>query len=167
MRESAPCAWRTFPSDRWRILATVPAALSSRARRVRALALLLGVALLLLGTFRGSDDHFPFGPFLMYAGAGPTDGTVAGARLWATTEQGERLQVPEDVSGMRRAELEGQLARFVTDPGLLAAVADAQARSRPDEPAYVRVDIVERRHEVRDRRVAGRTDVVLATWTAP
>lgn len=141
--------------------------LSPTGRRVRAAGLLVAGVLLLLGTFRGSDDHFPFGPFLMYAGAGPTDGVVAEARLEATTAAGERVQVPEGVSGMRRAELEGQLARFVADPGLLRAVADAQARGRPGEPAYVRVEVVERRHEVRDRRVVGRADVVLATWPAP
>ena len=161
---------------RCRILATVRApltshddraVLSTRGRTARALALLLGAALLLLGTARGSDDHFPFGPFLMYAGAGPTDGTVADTRLVATTSEGERVRVPEDVSGMRRAELEGQLDRFVAEPGLLAAVAQAQARAHPDDPAYVRVEIVQRRHEVRDRRVAGRTDVVLAGWGAP
>jgi len=134
---------------------------------VRVAGLLLGAALLLLGTFRGSDDDFPFGPFLMYAGAGPTDGTVAGARLWATTTAGEQVQVPEDVSGLRRAELEGQLARFVADPGLLQQVSAAHERSRPGEPGYVRVDVVERRYEVRDRRVVSHADVVLATWAAP
>ena len=149
----------TSPDDR--------AVLPTRGRAVRALALLLGAGLLLLGTARGSDDHFPFGPFLMYAGAGPTDGTVADTRLVALTTEGERVRVPEDVSGMRRAELEGQLQRFVAEPGLLAAVAQAQARAHPDDPAYVRVAIVQRRHEVRDRRVAGRTDVELAGWAAP
>lgn len=142
-------------------------ALSPRARGVRVAGLLAAGALLLLGTVRGSDDHFPFGPFLMYAGAGPTDGVVAGARLWAVTADGERVQVPEDVSGLRRAELEGQLGRFVAEPERLADVAGAQARSRPDEPAYVRVELVERRHEVRDRRVVGVADVVLASWPAP
>lgn len=134
---------------------------------MRVAGLLVAGALLLLGTVRGSDDHFPFGPFLMYAGAGPTDGTVAGLRLVAVTADGERVQVPEDVSGMRRAELEGQVARYVADPVLLRPVAEAQARRRPDEPAYVRVDVVEQRHEVRDRRVVGRTEVVLATWAPP
>lgn len=141
--------------------------LSPTGRRVRLAGLLAAGALLVAGTAVGSDDHFPFGPFLMYAGAGPTDGTVAGARLWAVTASGERVQVPEDVSGMRRAELEGQLARIVAEPERLAAVAGAQARHRPDAPAYVRVEVVERRHEVRDRRVVGRTDVVLASWPAP
>lgn len=131
------------------------------------MGLLLGAGLLLLGSVRGSDDWFPFGPFLMYAGAGPTDGVVESTALHATTAAGAHVVVPESSSGMRRAELEGQLATFVARPQLLAAVADTHAQRQPREARYIGVQVVQRRYEVHDRRVVGHTDVVLAGWGAP
>ena len=141
--------------------------MSRTGRRLRSLGLLLGLSVLLLGSLRGSDDWFPFGPFLMYAGGGPTNGTVESTRLEATTVSGHRMAVPERVSGLRRAELEGQLASFIAHPERLAAVAAAQTRRRPSEPHYIQVDIVQRRYEVRDRRLVGQSDAVLASWRAP
>lgn len=130
----------------------------------RSLALAVSLVLLLLGSWRGSDDHFPFGPFLMFAGGGPTDGVVESTTLQAKTATGDLVQVPEDVSGLRRAELEGQLGRFVEQPALLSQFAVSHALLRRGEPRYTDVLVVQRRHEVRQRRVVGHTDVVLVTW---
>lgn len=139
-------------------------ALTPGGRRVRAGATAVGLGLLLAGSVWGSDDHFPFGPFRMYAGRNPTTGTVHSTTLHAVTATGAVVRVPDAATGLRRAELEGQLPRFQAHPELLADIATAHARRRPHEPAYVEVRIVQRRYTVRDRRVRGSTDVVLGRW---
>lgn len=140
---------------------------STARRRRRTVALLVAGGALLLGTWRGTDHAFPFGPFSMYAGGGPRSGVVDSTTLQAVTATGRQVPVPDTVSGMRRAELEGRLPQFLARPALLGDVATAHARARPAEPPYVQVQVVRRRYEVRHRRVVGSTDVVLARWSAP
>ena len=139
--------------------------LSSVGRRLRVGATAVVALLLLLGTFVGDDDAFPFGPFRMYSTRDDPDGLVVSTRVEAVDRTGRVLVVPETATGLRRAEIEGQAARFRRDPALLEQLSRAHDRLRPQEPPYDEVRVVERRYRLRDSRPTGeRTDRVVASW---
>lgn len=129
--------------------------------------MLLVGGLLLLGSWRGSDDHFPLGPFLMFAGRNPPTMDVPSAFVQAVTRTGELVTVSAAASGFRRAELEGQLGALQRNPGQLRDIAVAHSRRNPQEPEYVEIRVVQRRFHLRERRLDGFTDIVLATWRRP
>jgi hypothetical protein len=139
--------------------------LTSRGRLIRVAVTLLASALLLAGTLWGEDDHFPFGPFKMYASAVDPDAPARDTRVEATDEAGATLLITPANTGIRRAEFEGQLGRFADEPELLATVADAYQRRNPQAPPLREIQIVVRWHEVQDFEVTGAwQDEVVATW---
>lgn len=126
---------------------------------------LVAAALLVAGTVWGEDDHFPFGPFKMYASAVDPDAPVIDTRVEAVDLAGGTVLITPGNTGIRRAEFEGQLGRFAGDPGLLAAVVDGYARRNPEAPALREVRVVSRWHEIRDFRPTGVwRDEVVAAW---
>ncbi|MGI5213258.1 hypothetical protein [Plantactinospora sp. CA-290183] len=142
-------------------------ALTSRGRALRVGITLIAGALLLTGTLRGSDDHFPFGPFRMYAGSNPPDDPAPDTRVEGVDATGAVIGLDETRTGIRRAEIEGQQARYVAEPTLLRQVADAYAERQPAAPALVEVRIVVRWHGVRDGRPTGTsTDETVVRWRA-
>lgn len=142
-----------------------PPALTGWGRGWRsAMAVLVGV-LLLWGTLWGNDDDFPFGPFRMFSTRNNPDGIVRAARVEAVDTSGRQLVVPDAATGLRRAEIEGQIPRFVQNPSLLGEVARAHDRRRPHEPSYSEVRVVERMHQLRDGGPTGEyVDRVVAVW---
>ena len=142
--------------------------LSAAGRRVRV-AVTVAVALLTLaGTLVGQDDDFPFGPFRMYSTRDDPDGTVVSTRVEAVSADGRVQVVDERSTGLRRAEVEGQVGRFRADPTLLRHLADAHQRLQPDQPPYAEVRVVERRFVLRDSRPTGAaSERVVASWRRP
>jgi hypothetical protein len=141
----------------------------SRAGRGLRLTVTAAVlALLAWGSLAGQDDHFPVGPFVMFAFTTASDGAVRSARVEARTDRGDRVAVAlePDTVGLRRAELEGQLDRVVGDARLLAGLASAHSRLHPRAPRYVQVDLVMHTVHLRRGVAAGESDEVLATWRA-
>jgi hypothetical protein len=141
--------------------------LSTTGRRVR-LAVTLVVALLTLaGTLVGQDDDFPFGPFRMYSTRDDPNGTVLSTRVEAVDAAGRVRVVDERATGLKRAEVEGQVRRFVAAPALLGALSRAHEALQPDEPPFVEVRVVETRYRLRDSRPTGeQTERVAARWRA-
>lgn len=140
--------------------------LTAPGRVARLAATLAGLALLLTGTLVGQDDAFPFGPFRMYATTDDGDRPVASTRVEAVDAAGRRFVLTGESSGLRRAEVEGQLGRFRSDPALLGALAQAYGRRNPARPRLVRVEIVVRRYALDGRRPTGAwTDAVELAWT--
>lgn len=138
------------------------------ARRARATGTVVLGALLLGGTFVGQDDAFPFGPFRMYSTRDDPDGVVQSARVEAVDEDGRVLVVPDAATGLRRAEIEGQTARFLADPALLGEVSRAHDRLHPDEPSYDVVRVVVSETGLRDSRPTGLLrEQVVASWSRP
>lgn len=141
--------------------------LSARGRAVRTSVTLVVGALLTVGTLWGQDDHFPFGPFRMYATSSTTSGPISVPALEARVGGGPWVPValtPRSV-GMNRAEVEGQLPRLQDDPALLGKLAAARARLHPDEPRFTQVRLVRRSTVVHDRVPTGEVvTVVLAQW---
>ncbi|HLU43620.1 MAG TPA: hypothetical protein VKZ67_01145 [Natronosporangium sp.] len=139
--------------------------LSRRGQGWRLVATLLATALLLAGTVWGEDDHFPFGPFKMYAGAADPDTPTEDTRVEAVDTTGAVLLLTPANTGIRRAEFEGQLDRIRQHPELLAAVNEAYQRRNPQAPPLTEIRVVIRWHEVRDFQVTGEwEDEVVATW---
>lgn len=134
--------------------------------RLGVTGLVLG--LLLAGTVVGSDDHFPFGPFSMYSSAHDPDAGVVSNTVEAVLDDGRVVAVSDGDTGMRRAEVEGQLPRFIESPQLLEQLAVAHQRRRPDAPRYAAVRVVRRSYQLRDGRPVGAvTEEIVAEWTRP
>ena len=133
---------------------------------MRAGTSLVVAALVLAGTFVGQDDDFPFGPFRMYSTRDDPDGQVVSTRIEAVDTGGTLRVVDERSTGLKRAEVEGQVTRFVADPALLGALSRAHDRLRPQEPAFAEVRVVEVAYRLRDSRPTGqRSERVVVRWT--
>jgi len=137
----------------------------STGRRLRLLVVAVVFGALLLGTVRGQDHDFPFGPFRMYATRQRLDGVSSSYRIEAVTSEGRLVFVPGAAYGMRRAEIEGQIPRLVAQPELLSELASAYHRRRPGAPELVEIHLVRRRQQLDAGRPVGTpVDQVVATW---
>jgi hypothetical protein len=126
-----------------------------------------GAALLLAGSLVGVDDHFPFGPFRMYSTTDRLNAPVADTRVDGLDAAGTPLALTEHNTGIRRAEIEGQLDRFVADPALLRTVARAYAARHPHAPPLVEIAIVVRWHELKSGLPTGSyRDETRVVWKA-
>ncbi|WP_410810006.1 hypothetical protein [Micromonospora sp. 067-2] len=142
--------------------------LTTRGRTTRLGVTALALVLLLVGTLWGNDDDFPFGPFRMYSTSNPPNAPAPDTRVEGVTSTGAVIDLDQDATGIRRAEIEGQQDRYAADPARLAEVADAYAERHPDAPALVEVRIVTRWHGIRAGRPTGRhTDETVVRWQAP
>ncbi|MEU4835600.1 hypothetical protein [Streptosporangium sp. NPDC023615] len=138
--------------------------MTGRAVRLAAAGAVL--ALLGYGTVAGTDDLFPFGPMVQYAFSVPPDGEIRSLFMEADTAAGTRVEIPIEPYhvGIRRAELEGQLGRYIGDPSLLQELAEAHARLRPAEPRITGLHVITRVITLRDRRPARTHDVERVSW---
>ncbi|WP_117214588.1 hypothetical protein [Allorhizocola rhizosphaerae] len=137
-------------------------------RAVRVVVTLTGVALLFVTSTWGSDDHFPFAPFRMYAGENPPNEPAPDPRIDATTVDGRVIVLGQRQTGLRRAEIEAKQDAFAANPSLLCEVAKAYDERNPAGPRLAEVRYVLRLHEIQASRPTGRhTDKVLAAWPVP
>ncbi|MET8306351.1 MULTISPECIES: hypothetical protein [unclassified Micromonospora] len=142
--------------------------LTTRGRVTRLGATALGAVLLLVGTLWGSDDDFPFGPFRMYSTSNPPNAPAPDTRVEGVSSTGAVIDLGQEATGIRRAEIEGQQDRYAAEPALLAEVADAYAERHPDAATLVEVRIVIRWHGIRAGRPTGKhTDETIVRWQAP
>ena len=89
-----------------------------------------GIALLLNGSLRMSDDVWPFGPLSQYAFSPPEDATIVVTRVEGRLVDGRRIDLPLRVgtAGISRAEIEARIPEITADPSLLRSVADGCVR---------------------------------------
>ncbi len=133
-------------------------------RRLRNVAAGLVAVLLAAGAAVGEDDHFPFGPFRMYATATKTTGAVSFPMIEGVTTEGEEIRFLSRQFGLRRADLEGQL-RMAEDPeSLLADLARAYPRFQPDGPPLAELRFVRISRHIDGGSVVDRTERVFATY---
>jgi hypothetical protein len=136
--------------------------MTETGRRVRMAAVAVVLGLLVLGSIKGSDHDFPFGPFRMYATSGRTNGAVRTASLVGVVGE-RRFAIQPEAVGVRRAELEGQYPRFKEDPRLLRTLARAYAAG--DGVQLDELRLVERVRRLKNRkRVGGSTAEIVAVW---
>jgi hypothetical protein len=119
------------------------------------------------GTVAGDDDLFPFGPMVQYAFSIPPDGEIKSLFMEAETAAGARFEIPIEPSyvGIRRAELEGQLTRYINNPALLQEMAEAYARLHPKAPRLTNLHVITKVIKLRDRRPAWTRNVVRVSWS--
>jgi hypothetical protein len=147
--------------------AAEPRRLSAAGRWTRIILALAVLATTIVGAVAGQDSDFPFGPFRMYSTRDDPNGTVASTWVDGVMADGRHVVVTGSTSGVRRAEIEGQLDRFVQDPQLLSALAGAYERRHPGQ-RLVSLTIVTREYALVDgRATGGYTDTVRASWTQP
>jgi hypothetical protein len=129
--------------------------LTPRGRLIRLFATFVGAVLLLAGTVVGTDDDFPFGPFKMYSTTDKLDAPVADTRVQAVDASGRQWVLSDGETGIRRAEIEGQMDSFTADPARLSVVADAYTRRNPGAPKLTELSVVVRWHELHGGRPTG------------
>jgi hypothetical protein len=102
----------------------------------------------------------------MFATTDKWSAPISIARAEVTDAAGRTVELTPGNSGVRRAEVEGQLNRFRAEPRLLTALADAYRAHNPDKPAPRTVAVVLRHHQISRSGPTGHyTDEVVATWT--
>jgi len=123
------------------------------------------VVVTLFGTLHGQDDWFPFGPFRMYSTRDSPHAPVTSTLMQGITSAGRRITINGTETGLRRAEVEGQLGRFEREPALLATIADAYQR-RHSGARLGAVEIVVRNYDLTNGAATGHyTQKLLARWT--
>ena len=130
-------------------------------------ATIILLVVVVAGTFWGSDDHFPFGPFRMYSVANKTDGAIRVPALEATTTSGLRMEMDFEETGLRRAEVEGQIDRLLGDPSLLRHLATSYERLHEDADPLMELRLLEEINYLRDGEPYRTERRVLATWRRP
>jgi hypothetical protein len=142
--------------------------LSRRGRNIRLAITLAVAALVLYGTVLGQDDLFPFGPFRMYATADKLNSPVADTRFELVDTTGAVVELTQYNTGIRRAEIEGQLGRFASDPSLLRVVDEAYVSRNPHAPAAITVRIIIRWNYLKNGITTGKYSYqTVATWQTP
>ena len=135
----------------------------------RVAVALAGIALLLNGSLRMSDDVWPVGPLSQYAFSPAKDATIVITRVEGLLADGRRIDLPlrVETAGISRAEIEARIPQITADPSLLRSVASGWTSRHRDEPAMLRVWLVQDQISLVDGRV-GRTRLAeLATWELP
>lgn len=138
--------------------------MTATGRRVRLLGTSAILLLLLAGTSKGDDDHFPFGPFRMYSTTNDLNGTVNAIVFHATDEAGERLEPRAQDFGLRPAEINGQVARIRRDPSLLRHLAATYERLQPEVAPLVELELRYGLHQLSNGRPVTYSEEEVATW---
>lgn len=142
--------------------------LGTWSRTWRIIVVLVGIALLVNGSLRESDDVWPFGPLSQYAFS-PKDGdAIVITRVDGQLSDGRRIDLPLSVesAGIGRAEIEARIPAIKADPSLLRAVAEGWS-SRHGGQVLVQVWLVQDKTVLLDGRKGPTTLVELATWRVP
>ncbi|GAA3210401.1 hypothetical protein [Actinocorallia longicatena] len=123
--------------------------LSAAGRTWRAVVLLTLVGTLFYTSSKGSDDDFPLGPMTQFAFSVKSSGGEIHSRwMEADTADGRHVKLSWDAagSGLKRAEVEGQVNRMQRDPSLLQGIADRLNRTRAGGDRITRLYVV---HDIR------------------
>jgi hypothetical protein len=138
-------------------------------RRARTLATGATILLLLAGSIWGQDDHFPLGPFRMYSVSNRVDGQVTSLQLQGRLSGGPRREIEFDRFGLRRAEVQGQVARFYLGDwdSLLAHLARSYDRFHPRGPVLDELHLVYEVDTLEGGRPVAYEQRTLASWKRP
>jgi hypothetical protein len=142
----------------------------SRAGLVwRVAVALVGIALLLNGSLRMSDDVWPFGPLSQYAFSPAKDATIVITRVEGRLADGRRIDLPLRVStaGISRAEIEARVPEITADPSLLRSVADGWTTRNPGHPPLQQLWLVQDETRLVEGRKSPTRLLELATWVVP
>ncbi len=97
--------------------------LGTGARAARLIGVGAVLVALLAGSFFGSDDDFPLGPFHMYSSRGDPNAVARELRVQVVTASGRTIDVTNESGAPRRAELEGRIGELQHDTAELERIA--------------------------------------------
>jgi hypothetical protein len=143
--------------------------LNTWAKAWRIAVAVLGIALLLNGSLRMSDDVWPFGPLSQYAFSPGENDAIVITRVEGLLADGRRIDLPLQVesAGIGRAEVEARIPAIKADPSLLRSVAEGWSSRHADEPPLRQVWLVQDVTRLVDGRKGPTALVELATWKVP
>jgi hypothetical protein len=143
--------------------------LSGWSKTWRILVALLGIALVVNGSLRMSDDVWPFGPMSQYAFSPAENDAIVITRVEGLLRDGRRIDLPlrVETAGIGRAEIEARIPQIKADPSLLRAVADGWSARHPGEPPLSRLWLVQDQTRLVNGRKGPTELIELATWTVP
>jgi hypothetical protein len=135
----------------------------------RIVVAVAGIAMLLNGSLRMSDDVWPFGPLSQYAFSPPRDATIVITRVEGRLADGRRIDLPLRVgtAGISRAEIEARIPEITAEPSLLRSVADGWTARNQDEPPIQQLWLVQDETRLVQGRKGPTQLVELASWTVP
>jgi hypothetical protein len=137
---------------------------SGYPRIARLTAAAIVMAALLAGTAWGDDEHFPFGPFRMYSTRNDPNGTISVVKLRGTTMQGEEISLHASTFGLRHAEVDGLLLRFVDDSRLAAHLVEAYD-NLDRSPRLKELKILRGFHQLDEGRPVGYFEKTFGVWS--
>ncbi|QGH68454.1 hypothetical protein [Pseudactinotalea sp. HY158] len=135
----------------------------------RLTATFAALAVLTAGQIVDTNDWFPLGSLSQYATPRDLDGTVRSVTLRADFPDAEdrHVALSEHVVGTGRAEVEGQLQRFIDDPELLGVFARSYAQLNPGRPLPEVLYLKRSTQQLRDGEADGEPTVeILVEWHA-
>jgi hypothetical protein len=132
----------------------------------RAVALLAGSTLVLLGTAIGNDDKWPFAPMAQFAFSVDPQSEIRSTHLDAVTVTGQTIAVPLSSAGvgLRRAEVEGKITAIVADPTLLQDLADRYHLLHPGATRLATLLLKSEVTRLKDGIPTTAADQTLAVW---
>ena len=135
----------------------------------RILVALLGIALVVNGSLRMSDDVWPFGPMSQYAFSPAENDAIVITRVEGLLRDGRRIDLPlrVETAGIGRAEIEARIPQIKADPSLLRAVADGWSARHPGEPPLTKLWLVQDQTRLVNGRKGPTELIELATWRVP
>lgn len=123
--------------------------------------------LMIVTTAAGNDSWFPFAPMRMFATAADPNGFIEILRVEAVNENGQRMLLSQENSGVRWAEVDGQKDAMAEDPELVKQLADAYAHHGPQKPKLIAVEVIVSNYYLEDGSLTGECDtIVAASWYA-
>lgn len=130
---------------------------------------LLGIALLVNGSLRMSDDVWPFGPLSQYAFSPRRDAAIVITRVEGSFADGRRMDLPLQVesTGISRAEIEARIPQIKADPALLASVADGWTGRHLGALQLRQLWLVQDETRLVNGRKGPTKLLELATWRVP
>lgn len=130
---------------------------------------LLGIALVVNGSLRMSDDVWPFGPMSQYAFS-PKDGdAIVVTRIDGLHADGRRTDLPlrAETVGIGRAEIEARIPQITADPSLLRGVAQGWTVRHPGDSPLTRLWLVQDQTTLVNGGKGPTRVRELATWKVP
>ncbi|MBA3527860.1 MAG: hypothetical protein H0T91_00805 [Propionibacteriaceae bacterium] len=143
--------------------------ISTWSKTWRILVAVLGIALVVNGSLRMSDDVWPFGPMSQYAFSPKDDEAIVITRVEGLRADGRRIDLPlrVETTGIGRAEIEARIPQIIADPSLLRTVADGWTSRHPEAPPVTQLWLVQDETRLVDGRKGPTRLIELATWKMP
>lgn len=119
---------------------------------------------LVVGTFWGNDEHFPFGPFRMYSTRNDPNGQISVIKLRGITMEGEAVELRSSKFGLRPAEVDGELILMSNDEPL-ATYLVAAYENLNQSPELAELRVIRGYHQFEGGRPVSYREETFSSWS--